>query len=216
MRIIYTINGTDLATLGITVTAADGLLDLPAPRERTKQEWSDMHGDMISHSAPTYGSRSIELHCTMVCPTPEFFIQASRTLHNLFFCGDLLRLVVTIGSKSLYYLVYLNGEIEYGRKWAGGQILASFTLHLCEPEPFKRIYKATAKSVTLTVSKCATPVNVYWGNERTSIDYDMGVGSITHTFSDYADKKEHIVIITGDIHNLTSNMTNSTLVWNLL
>lgn len=210
-RIIYTVAGVDLANYGIVVKSADGLMDLPKPRGRTVQEWTDTHGQMISTRRPLYSSREIKLSCAMPCEGLGDFAQKATAVKELFMGGDLITLTAAIGGTLLPFLVYVDDEISFARKWAGGKLIASFTVKLIEPEPLKRVYMATAASVELTIST-PTPVNVYWGDGKTQ--YDASSGAISHAYID--GKTSHIVIITGNINNLTSTLTNSSLLWNLL
>lgn len=210
-RLIYTIGGESLNDMDIVVSSAAGLFDLPAPRSRTTQKWSDMSGEMTDTlNRPTFDTREIELSCSMVCTDFTDFLAKSRRLRSLFATNGLLPLTVEYGNTSLYYLVYLSKEIEYERKWLAGGIVASFGIKLIEPEPFKRVYMAhgVKQPVTLTV-KTETPVNIYWGDG--SVSYDTGSGDIRHVYTDEADK--HLVIITGDIEQLTTTMTYSELIW---
>ena len=210
-RIIYPVAGVDLANSGIVVSSADGLMDLPKPRGRTAQEWTDTHGQMISTGRPLYSAREIKLSCAMPCEGLGDFAQKATAVKELFMGGDLITLTAAIGDTLLPFLVYVDDEISFTRKWAGGKLIASFTVKLCEPEPLKRVYKATAASVKLTITT-PTPVNVYWGDGTTQ--YDAPSSTILHDYSD--GKTSHIVIITGNINNLTSKMTNRNLLWSLL
>ena len=210
-RIIYTVAGVDLANYGIVVTSADGLMDLPKPRGRTAQEWTDTHGQMISTGRPLYSAREIKLSCAMPCEGLGDFAQKATAVKELFMGGDLITLTAAIGDTLLPFLVYVDDEISFTRKWAGGKLIASFSVKLIEPEPLKRVYKAIAASVKLAITT-PTPVNVYWGDGKTQ--YDAQSSTIAHQYSD--GKTSHIVIITGNINNLTSTLTNSSLLWNLL
>lgn len=212
-RIVYRIGGESLNDMGIVVSSADGLFDLPAPRARTTQKWSDMSGEMTDTlNRPTFDTRDIELSCSMVCDDFADFLAKGRKLRSLFATNGLLPLTVEYGDTKLYYLVYLSKEIEYKRKWLAGGIVATFDISLTEPEPFKRVYMAhgVKQSVTLTVST-KTPVNVYWGDGE--VGYDMGAGDIRHIYTD--DAESHLVIITGDIEQLTTSMTYSELIWDI-
>ena len=212
-RIIYQLGHLNLNDLGVVVKSADGLFDLPAPRARTEEQWADMSGKMVdTTSAPTFESREIDLDCSMVCASTSDLVTKSQALRDLFLAPDLLRLTVTIGNTSLYYLVYLRDSIEFDRKWGEGAILASFTLSLVEPEPFKRVYKATvAENAKVTAELTAVhPVNIYWGDGK--VTYDASNGKVSHT---YAAAGEVVIIITGDIKQLKSTITNATLIWTL-
>lgn len=212
-RIIYQLGHLNLNDLGVVVKSADGLFDLPAPRTRTEEQWADMSGKMVDvKNAPTFESREIDLDCSMVCESITDFVKKSQQLRDLFLAPDLLRLTVTIGNTSLYYLVYLRDGIEFDRKWGEGVILASFTLSLVEPEPFKRVYMATvAKDTTLTAELTAVhPVNIYWDDGE--VTYDATTGKVPHT---YAAAGDRVIIITGDIKQLKSTIINATLIWTL-
>lgn len=212
-RIIYQLGHLNLNDLGVVVKSADGLFDLPAPRTRTEEQWADMSGKMVDvKNAPTFESREIDLDCSMVCLSISDFVTKTQALRDLFLEPDLLRLTVTIGDTSLYYLVYIRDSIEFDRKWGEGVILASFTLSLVEPEPFKRVYKATvAKNATVTAELAAVhPVNIYWGDGK--VTYDATTGKVSHV---YAAAGDAVIIITGDIKQLESTITNATLIWTL-
>ena len=211
-RIIYQLGPINLNDLGVVVKSADGLFDLPAPRARTEEQWADMSGKMVDvTNAPTFESREIDLDCSMVCGSISDFVTKTQALRDLFLEPDLLRLTVTIGDTSLYYLVYLRDNIEFSRKWGEGVILASFTLSLVEPEPFKRVYKVKPKITSVEAKLTAVhPVNIYWGDG--GVTYDATTGKASHT---YAADGERVIIITGDIKQLKSTITNATLIWNL-
>lgn len=212
-RIIYQLGDINLNDLGVVVKSADGLFDLPAPRARTEEQWADMSGKMVdTKSAPTFESREIDLDCSMVCESTSELVTKTQALRNLFLAPDLLRLTVTIGGTALYYLVYLRDRIEVDRKWGEGAILASFTLSLVEPEPFKRVYKAlVAENAKVTAELTAVhPVNIYWGDGK--VTYDATTGKVSHT---YAAAGDWVIIITGEINQLKSSITNATLIWTL-
>ena len=212
-RIIYQLGHLNLNDLGVVVKSADGLFDLPAPRTRTEEQWADISGKMVDvKNAPTFESREIDLDCSMVCLSISDFVTKTQALRDLFLEPDLLRLTVTIGDTSLYYLVYIRDSIEFDRKWGEGVILASFTLSLVEPEPFKRVYKATvAKNATVTAELTAVhPVNIEWGDGK--VTYDATTGKVSHV---YAAAGDAVIIITGDIKQLESTITNATLIWTL-
>lgn len=216
-RIIYELGGLNLNTADIVINSATGILDQPELKERKSQDWNEAHGLIIDRSAPRFKERNIALNFTFVAANSTTMTTTIASISNALRSAGLKMLKITLPDltdKPLIYYVALNGTIQYNRKYTGGAIVVNGTINLIEPEPQKKIYKATGKVAASLTTSSTAPINVYFDEANIVFDVQGASQTNSHTFTTNGD---HYVVITGDIDNLTVNsVTNLTSVWTLL
>jgi PKD repeat protein len=221
MTITYKINGTDIKTYGVYVSASDGLLSRPKPKGNVSVNWADYNGTVMDLSKKLYESRDIDLDCFIKADTQADFLLKCNAFLSLFDAVGTHRLEVFIDNettpKPLVFEVYLSDEISISKKWSSANMAGTFKLKLKEPEPIKRVLKYTRTSTTdKTVSITTTSaklLNVYWGDSSHTYDISGTAQTITH---DYTVNGTYYIIVTGNIDEITSLTTTGAVVWSKL
>lgn len=198
---------------GVTVGSSKGLLAGLTPKERTKHDWKDRHGEEVMLSAVYYEARDISLECTLVAPTMELFLERVANFTKLFSTPLKKRLKVGVTDDALVYDVYLADKIDIDKKWRAGQCYGKFTLSLREPEPIKQVYKFTQEESSMVVFQINTNVklNVSFG-EGSNRNNILGLLSFGHTYTTPGTK---YIIVSGSTENKVTT-TNATLIWSNL
>lgn len=217
-QLAYYIDGTNLADIGIRVSASSGVIDLPKLKTPTTIDWPDYHGKVIDLTDKRYEEREITLSCWLKATGKMDFFTRVDSLHRLFTGDGTARLMIAIHpTKPLVYEVYNADGISHDKKWHDDKMIGTFSLKLKEPDPVKRVLRhqrANASSAKLTIGlKVDSLVNVYWGDG--SVDYDVtgdhtGDNALTHT---YAENGIYYPIIGGIIDDISNFTTNAIVVW---
>jgi PKD repeat protein len=221
MAIVYKLDGIDIKTYGVYVSASDGLLSRPKPKANLQVDWADYNGTVVDLTKRLYEPRGIEI---------DFFIKGDSQADFLLKCNTFLSLFDALGTrrlevfvenettpKPLVYEVYLSENVSVSKKWSSNKMVGTFSLKLKEPEPIKKVLKyirtsSANKTVSITVTS-AKLINIYWGDLSKSYDVSGTAQTITH---DYASNGTFYIVITGNIDEITSLTTTGTVVWNKL
>jgi len=218
MNIVYKLDGVDIATYGVHISASDGLLSKPNFKKPTAHSWPEYHGEVVDLGKRVYDPRVIQLDCFIVADSKELFLTKCNTFLSVFDKSSTLRLSVAVDpTKPLLYEVYLDGEMDIKKVWNDGQMTGQFTIKLREPEPVKRVIKYTrtsnaTKTVTLTITSPRL-VNIYWGDGNHTFDVSGTSQVVTHNYTVNGD---YYIVITGNIDEISSLTHNGTLVWSKL
>jgi len=218
MEVIYKIDGIDMSTYGVYVSASEGLLSRPKPKKPLSVQWQDYNGEVVDLSKRTYEPREIELECFIKADSQWEFQDKCKTFLDVFDLVDTKRLSVSVGDaiKPLVYEVYGADAIEIKKTWSEKNMVGTFKLKLTEPEPIKKVIKfiavtgAMQTSITVTSAKL---LNVYWGDCSHTYDVSGIAQTVTHTFSTTG---TYYIVVTGNIDEITSLTTNGEIVWSKL
>ena len=221
MTITYKLDGVDLINYNVYISASDGLLSRPKPKENMAVNWPDYNGTVVDLTKRLYEAREIELSCFIKAESQQEFIKMCNNFLALFDKTGTRRLEVFVDyevtPKPLTYEVYLADEVNVSKKWNMATMVGTFKIKLMEPEPIKRVFKYTrysdatkTASLTLTSSKL---LNVYWGDGSHTFDASGTAQTLTHN---YTEDGTYYIVITGNIDEITSLTSNGILVWNKL
>ena len=221
MTITYKLDGIDIKTYNVYISASDGLLSRPKPKANTSVDWADYNGTVVDLTKRLYESREIELDCFIKADTQADFLLKCNTFLALFDAVGTRRLEVFVDNeatpKPLVFEVYSSDNISISKKWSSATMAGTFSIKLKEPEPIKKVLKYTRtsdanKTVSITVTS-AKLLNIYWGDISHTYDVSGTAQTVTHN---YAANGTFYIIVTGNIDEITSLTTTGTVVWNKL
>lgn len=216
-KIIYTIDGVDISTLGVYVSSSDGVISKPKLKAPLSVSWNDYHGQSVDLQHKYYEARTITLNCFIHAANKMDFMQQVLEFEKLFDAAGTQRLMIDVPDcDPLVYEVYCNEGIAVKKTWRSHDMTGTFQLKLVEPEPVKRVL--VHKVSDITTDKCTIAintskmVNIFWGDGE--VDYDV-CGNITVHHS-YATTGTYYPVVTGCIDEINSFDSNATIVWNKL
>lgn len=221
MKIIYKIDDVNLKDYSVYISASEGLISRPKPKQNNSVDWADYNGTVVDLSKRVYESREIELNCFIKADSQGEFIAKCNTFLNLFDKTGTRRLEVHVDyettPKPLLFEVYLTDSVDISKKWNKTQMVGSFKLKLSEPEPIKKVLKYTRtsdldKTVSITVTS-AKLLNIYWGDGTNTFDAIGTAQTLTHN---YTENGTYYILVTGNIDEITSLTSTGVLVWNKL
>ena len=201
----------------IFVSESSGIVDIPELKERAVVDWAEYHGEVIDDRTPKYKAKKMTLKCLMACADPAALVAKSREINELFARSGLHRLEVALSpTTSLFFDVILDGAISFSKKWRDANFVAEFDIVLKEPEPMKKVLKFTSSDLNRTARiniTTAKSVSINWGDGNVSPDL---YGTDAEIVYNYQKNGEFVIIIHGDIDELTVNETNTETIWNKL
>lgn len=214
----YTIDGTDLRSLGIYVSASEGIINRPKLKPLTKTSWDNYHGEDIDLRRKYYEPREISLSCFVKAETRGAFVEALILLGELLSKPGLQRLMIDLGTdKPLVYDVYSPDEIAITKSWSDTLMVGTFKVKLIEPQPQKRVLKyirTSDRNKTCTIDITSTKlVSVYWGDGTSDLDVSGRAKRLTHN---YTANGTYYPIIVGCIDEIESITSNATTIWSKL
>jgi len=211
--IIYYLDGVSLATYGVYVSASDGLISRPKPKDPSSQTWPDYHGEVVDLTKRYYEKRRIQMDCFIKATSKEDYVTKMNTFLALFDASGTRRLMVVVGTASpLVYEVYLAGEIDPKKKWHDGSMVGTFKLELVESAPIKRVVKIIGTSLTITLTSTKL-VDIYWGDGTVTRDVSGTSQAKSHT---YSGSGTYYAIVAGNIDEISAFSTTGTVIWNKL
>ena len=145
VKVDYYIDGVSFRSKGVIVESSLGVIDGLKAKAPVTVDWKDTHGIAVSPGRRIYEARDIVLNCFMESQTNKQLVDDVNEFTELFKPPGLRQLVIQINDSNhifppLVYMVYLNGSIEYRKRWQGGKHVTTFSLSLREPEPVKVVY----------------------------------------------------------------------------
>lgn len=205
MDINWYIDGVCLnEELGIFFSSSAGVVDLLKTKKTTVADYPSLHGEEPDLSDRVYESRDLSFEC--VCDAPDGPLDLEYKLARL---GELLgqkrlvRLEIRIDCcDPLVYMVYAPEAIKVKKDYEE-DITATFTLHLREPNPVKRLYINTASSISISANSGEYPLLI-------SYDPLIAPVKLLPTADDpieyeFEDTQPHVIVVAGrlDIVELT-------------
>jgi hypothetical protein len=210
--VVYYLDGTDLKTYGVYVSASDGLLSRPKPKNPVSQNWPDHHGEVVDLTKRYYEARKIKLDCFIKATSKEDFVTKMNTFLALFDATGTRRLMVVVdATKPLVYEVYLSNAIEPKKSWSDAEMAGTFATELTESAPMKRVVKITGTSLSITLTT-AKLVDIFWGDGAVTRDVIGTSQTKTHTYS----SGTYYAIVAGNIDDITAFSTTGTTIWSKL
>lgn len=218
MNVTYYLDGIDIKTYGVHVSASEGLLSQPRAKAVQTLDWKEYNGSVVDLSKRFLEAREITLECFIVATDAIDFINKCNAFQALLLMPFTRRLSVAVdGSEPLVYEVFSEDGIDVKKTWNRTTMVGTFTLKFKEPEPVKKVLKysrtsAANKTVSITLTS-AKLLNIYWGDGSHTFDVSGTAQTITH---DYATNGTFYIVVTGNIDEITSLTSTGTLVWNKL
>lgn len=198
----YRINGTDISTLGVTVTDVTGLFDALEAKSVKTYDVASQHGVMVKNDGIRYKERIINLELLILA---ENAAQVISNIETLMLAHSRIRLErINEFDVKVWDCVYdKEASREYYHENA-----ERVNIVLIEPAPIKRVYRSTgAFSITSAAVSGSTqqPLMISCG-DYTLLE-NKRAGTHSHTYTDGYDS--HYVIISGVLNEVTlSSLTN--------
>jgi hypothetical protein len=209
----YYINGINFKTYGIYVSASSGVTSKLAVKDPLTVDYDDYNGVVYANTPKRYKERTITLECFIEASGENDFFKKANDFISNFERNGSQRFQITVGNYILPYEIVCNNAFDIYKKWDPDYMVGDFSLNLIEPEPVKKVLKFVGSgtaSITVTSVKM---LNIYWGDGTHNFDISGGTVTKTH---DYTDSNDHIIIITGNIEDITDFSTNCIVIWNKL
>lgn len=209
----YSLDGVDFKSLQVEVVSSSGLFCKPQDKEPLTVDWFNEHGQQCNISAKRYGEREITLECYIWATSYASFNTLVNAFIKLISASGTHRLRVYYGGNPLVYEVYHPSQMDINTEWNGDRMVGTFTLKLVEPEPVKRVIKASGTArITIASDNIA---HIYWGDGSHTFDVSGGGTSqtVSHTYSTSGNFE---IIITCETSGITTFSHNGTLIWSRL
>ena len=223
-KVNYYINGTDIRSFGVHVSAGKGLFSMPERKKGVSHSYDDEHGISVDTESCFVKERKITLSCFTDKMTHSQFLTALANFKLALMTGGLFQLLLSIeGTEPIPYMVYWDGKADVTPKYNGSKQIGTFELTLVEPEPVKRVWKVVTTAAEEQVAISLTSglskyYSIYWGDGEMDVDLTIGEG-MNH---EYAAAGTYYIVLTGDVARLvtttSSNSTQRTVtqLWNQL
>lgn len=212
MKIKYYLNNVDFETYNVYVSESSGLLDSPKRKDTAEMSYPYIHGSIKDLSSYVFNDREISLSCFIYSQVSiTDLIQKQKAFVSQFEKPGIMTLRVDIeGATPMYYLVYLDDQIQVKKQWKSkNTFVCTFTLKLKEPYPVKKILRTTietqgeSRTITLSLpSGYSSEFDIFWGDGTSSVAKKPSY-SQTHAYSEIGD---YIVIIAGNIDDILSDI----------
>jgi len=214
----YQLDGIDLKTFGIYISASRGVLDLPSLKQPQKYDWPDYHGEIVDLEKPRYNTRSLILDAWIETKGASdsigamvVFAEKVKGFYEAVTKPGLHQLLVFISpEKPLAFMVYMKDGMDVTKKWRDAQMFGTFQIKLEEPEPMKRVVKHTGAQASITY-RSGDMFNIYWGDGKA--DYDVSADSEKTVTHNYATSGTYYICFSGNTDSLISFSTNGTVIW---
>ncbi|AZA49749.1 hypothetical protein EG346_16870 [Chryseobacterium carnipullorum] len=176
----YSINGKYFKDFGVYVSESSGLVGLLERKSITNYEWAEYHGSSPDLRNPKYKDREIELKCfirgenweTLFTSFREFIIaefskKGTQRLH-----------IEPLNYKTLPYEVYMKDDVKPEKTFSEGEMFATFSLKLIEPNPIKKVLRTMLDQFTLSY-EIDSETEIFMGDGTKQI----GRGNVSFTKS---------------------------------
>lgn len=203
-RINYYLNGVDIRTFGVHVSAAKGLLSIPERKEGISHSYDDEHGISVDVSSRHVKERKI----TLSCFTDKLSaVDYASTLNNFklwLLDAGMFQLRVDLGGGSpLVYMVYWSGKCDITAHYDATKRVGTFDISLIEPCPVKKVARVVTGTAQqeLSIELMGSSVksyDVYWG-DGTYVRLKSGEDA----YHVYSDAGTYHLVVAGDVDEIT-------------
>lgn len=148
----YSINGKYFKDFGVYVSESIGLVGLLERKSITNYDWAEYHGSSPDLRKPKFKDREIELKCFIRGENWETLFTAFRDFVIAEFTkkGTQRLHIEPLEYKTLPYEVYLKDEVKPEKTFSNGEMFATFSLKLIEPNPIKKVLRTMLDQFTLS------------------------------------------------------------------
>jgi len=203
----YYINGKDIEQYGVYVVGQSGMLSPLRAKERESVSLSNAHGRIYDTTKTYYEERVIELELAFLHDSMAG-VDLLRALRAAF--SGITRIERRSGYEVLYFDVLWDSYAnESFWDWNAGTI----NIVLKEPNPVKRVYKVVGNYSFTTADKSGGTQDLLLISRGDGTYVEVRAGTHTHTYTD--GYTSHIVLISGNIENVTIS-TSHILLYTIL
>ena len=203
----YYINGKDIEQYGVYVVGQSGMLSPLRAKERESVSLSNAHGRIYDTTKTYYEERVIELELAFLHDSMAG-VDLLRALRAAF--SGITRIERRNGYEVLYFDVLWDSYAnESFWDWNAGTI----NIVLKEPNPVKHVYKVVGNYSFTTADKSEGTQDLLLISKGDGTFAEVRAGTHTHTYTDGYDS--HIVLISGNIENVTIS-TSHILLYTIL
>ena len=203
----YYINGKDIEQYGVYVVGQSGMLSPLRAKERESVSLSNAHGRIYDTTKTYYEERVIELELAFLHDSMAG-VDLLRALRAAF--SGITRIERRNGYEVLYFDVLWDSYAnESFWDWNAGTI----NIVLKEPNPVKRVYKVVGNYSFTTADKSGGTQDLLLISRGDGTYVEVRAGTHTHTYTD--GYTSHIVLISGNIENVTIS-TSHILLYTIL
>jgi len=203
----YYINGKDIEQYGVYVVGQSGMLSPLRAKERESVSLSNAHGRIYDTTKTYYEERVIELELAFLHDSMAG-VDLLRALRAAF--SGITRIERRNGYEVLYFDVLWDSYAnESFWDWNAGTI----NIVLKEPNPVKHVYKVVGNYSFTTADKSEGTQDLLLISRGDGTYVEVRAGTHTHTYTDGYDS--HIVLISGNIENVTIS-TSHILLYTIL
>ena len=203
----YYINGKDIEQYGVYVVGQSGMLTPLKSKERESVSLSNAHGRIYDTTKTYYEERVIELELAFLHDSMAG-VDLLRALRAAF--SGITRIERRNGYEVLYFDVLWDSYAnESFWDWNAGTI----NIVLKEPNPVKHVYRVVGNYSFTTADKSEGTQDLLLISRGDGTYVEVRAGTHTHTYTD--GYTSHIVLISGNIENVTIS-TSHILLYTIL
>lgn len=165
MSVQYSLNNKSFKDFEVYVSESKGLVGQLERKDVVQYDWSEYHGISPNLRNPKFKERVIELECFIRGENWEqLFTRFRSFIISEFSKSGTQRLHVTpFNFKTFAFEVFCKDEIKPEKRFKEGEMFATFTLKLIEPNPIKTILKTNLDSFKLSYES-TTETEIFFGD----------------------------------------------------
>ena len=212
-EVLYSLNGYYFKDFGVIVSESKGLGDTLKRKKANTYEWAEYHGVSMDLSKPKFEPREIELDCFIIGDDWQvLFNNFNKLIRDEFSKSGTQRLLVQpMGFKALPYEVVMTDDVNLNKKMKDGQMVATFTMKLTEPNPIKKILYFTGTTLDLSYD-CPTQTEIFYGNGLKEVglsNVELSNKALSKRFvSSYQFDKRNLLVNSGVPIDITTPTTD--------
>lgn len=161
----YSLNGKSFKEFGVYVSESVGLVGLLERKDVTTYDWGEYHGSSVNLRNPKFKEREIEFKCFIRGIDWEtLFTQFRNFIIKEFGKPGTQRLhIEPMGFRTLPYEVYMKSEVVPEKQFRDGEMFATFSLKVIEPNPIKIVLKTLLDKFKLSYES-TTETEIFFGD----------------------------------------------------
>ena len=216
-EVLYSLNGYYFKDFGVIVSGSKGLGDTLKRKKTNTYDWAEYHGVSMDLSKPKFEPREIELDCFIIGDDWQvLFNNFNKLIRDEFAKSGTQRLLIQpMGFKALPYEVVMTDDVNLDKKLKDGQMVATFTLKLTEPNPIKKVLYFTGTTLDLDYD-CPTQTEIFYGNGLKEI----GIGNVALSGKNLSSKyaspyqfdKRNLLINSNEVLDISTPTTDYLLI----